>query len=52
MTCSGNHGRRSGRDVLSRGTKWTVTAEMLDQLLHHAHIAQLTGEPYRLKNSM
>lgn len=27
----------------------TLTAAMLDRLLHHAHIVQLSGERYRLK---
>ena len=28
----------------------TLTAAMLDRLLHHAHLVQITGESYRLKN--
>ena len=28
----------------------TLTAAMLDRLLHHAHIVQIQGESYRLKN--
>jgi DNA replication protein DnaC len=28
----------------------TLTAAMLDRLLHHAHIVQVTGESYRLKD--
>jgi len=28
----------------------TLTAALLDRLLHHAHIVQITGESYRLKN--
>ena len=28
----------------------TLAAAMLDRLLHHAHIVQITGESYRLKN--
>jgi hypothetical protein len=28
----------------------TLTAAMLDQLLHHAYIVQITGESYRLKD--
>ncbi|WP_373413286.1 ATP-binding protein [Pseudomonas syringae group genomosp. 3] len=28
----------------------TLTAAMLDRLLHHAHIVQMTGESYRLKD--
>jgi DNA replication protein DnaC len=28
----------------------TLTAAMLDRLLHHAHILSLTGESYRLKD--
>jgi DNA replication protein DnaC len=28
----------------------TLTAAMLDRLLHHAHIVQITGESYRLKD--
>ena len=27
-----------------------LTAAMLDRLLHHAHIVQITGESYRLKD--
>ncbi|MBB5402639.1 DNA replication protein DnaC [Paraburkholderia sp. JPY162] len=27
-----------------------MTAAMLDRLLHHAHIVQITGESYRLKD--
>lgn len=28
----------------------TLTAALLDRLLHHAHIAQISGESYRLRN--
>lgn len=28
----------------------TLTAAMLDRLLHHAHIVQITGESYRMKD--
>ena len=28
----------------------TMTAAMLDWLLHHAHSVQITGESYRLKD--
>lgn len=28
----------------------TLIAAMLDRLLHHAHIVQITGESYRLKD--
>lgn len=28
----------------------TLTAAMLDRLLHHAHILSLTGQSYRLKD--
>ncbi|HRO57871.1 MAG TPA: ATP-binding protein, partial [Burkholderiaceae bacterium] len=28
----------------------TLTAAILDRLLHHAHIVQITGESYRLKD--
>ncbi len=28
----------------------TLTAAMLDRLLHHSHILQLSGESYRLKD--
>ena len=28
----------------------TLTAALLDRLLHHAHIAQISGESYRLKD--
>ncbi|KVW30550.1 hypothetical protein WK94_05790 [Burkholderia ubonensis] len=27
-----------------------ITAAMLDRLLHHAHIVQVSGESYRLKD--
>ncbi|KVN85265.1 hypothetical protein WJ67_31665 [Burkholderia ubonensis] len=32
--------------------RWAVriTAAMLDRLLHHAHIVQISGESYRLKD--
>jgi len=30
----------------------TLTAAMLDRLLHHAHIVQISGESYRLRNKM
>ena len=28
----------------------TLTAALLDRLLHHAHIVQISGESYRLRN--
>jgi DNA replication protein DnaC len=28
----------------------TLTAAMLDRLLHHVHIVQIAGESYRLKD--
>jgi DNA replication protein DnaC len=28
----------------------TLTGALLDRVLHHAHIVQITGESYRLKN--
>jgi len=28
----------------------TLTAALLDRLLHHAHIAQISGNSYRLKD--
>jgi len=28
----------------------TLTAAMLDRLLHHAHIVQMSGQSYRLKD--
>ena len=28
----------------------TLTAAMLDRLLHHAHIVQIAGESFRLKD--
>ena len=28
----------------------TLTAAMLDRLLHHAHIVQVTGDSYRMKD--
>ena len=28
----------------------TLTAALLDRLLHHAHIVQISGESYRLKD--
>ncbi|HRM32262.1 MAG TPA: ATP-binding protein, partial [Acinetobacter johnsonii] len=27
----------------------TLTAAMLDRLLHHCHVVQISGESYRLK---
>ncbi|MCY1473645.1 hypothetical protein D9M68_69340 [compost metagenome] len=36
--------------VIRRGRDQTLTAAMLDRLLHHAHIVQITGESYRLKD--
>lgn len=30
----------------------TLTAAMLDRLLHHAHIVQITGESYRLRDKL
>lgn len=30
----------------------TLTAALLDRLLHHAHIAQLSGQSYRLKDKL
>ncbi len=32
------------------GDDETLTAVMLDRLLHHAHIAQISGQSYRLKD--
>jgi len=32
------------------GDDQTLTAAMLDLLLHHAHIVQISGESYRLKD--
>jgi DNA replication protein DnaC len=51
----------SGASVLTSNlpfTQWatafaddqTLTAAMLDRLLHHAHIVQISGESYRLKD--
>ncbi len=28
----------------------TLTAALVDRLLHHAHIVQISGESYRLKD--
>ncbi|WP_168405022.1 ATP-binding protein, partial [Acinetobacter indicus] len=28
----------------------TLTAAMLDRLLHHCHVVQISGESYRLKD--
>ncbi|MES9364734.1 ATP-binding protein, partial [Cutibacterium acnes] len=28
----------------------TLTAAMLDRLLHHSHVLQLSGDSYRLKD--
>jgi DNA replication protein DnaC len=28
----------------------TLTAAMLDRLLHHAHIVQISGDSYRMKD--
>ncbi|MGW9797016.1 IstB-like ATP binding protein [Serratia sp. 121840015-2] len=41
-------------------TQWSVTfgddealtSAMLDRLLHHAHIAQISGQSYRLKDKL
>jgi DNA replication protein DnaC len=30
----------------------TLTAAMLDRLLHHAHIVQIVGDSYRLRDKM
>ena len=30
----------------------TLTAAMLDRLLHHAHIVQISGDSYRLKDKL
>lgn len=34
------------------GDDETLTAAMLDRLLHHAHIVQITGQSYRLKDKL
>jgi len=34
------------------GDDETLTAAMLDRLLHHAHIAQISGQSYRLKDKL
>jgi DNA replication protein DnaC len=47
-----------GSIVLTSNPQWatafaddpTLTAAMLDRLLHHAHIAQINGDNYRLKD--
>lgn len=28
---------------------WTLTAALLDRLLHHSHLIQIKGESYRLR---
>ncbi|NIG88694.1 MAG: AAA family ATPase, partial [Serratia symbiotica] len=30
----------------------TLTAAMLDRLLHHAHIVQISGQSYRMKDKL
>jgi len=37
---------------ISFGDDETLTAAMLDRLLHHAHIAQISGQSYRLKDKL
>ncbi len=37
---------------VSFGDDETLTAAMLDRLLHHAHIAQISGQSYRLKDKL
>lgn len=34
------------------GDDETLTAAMLERLLHHAHIAQISGQSYRLKDKL
>ncbi|MGL9724989.1 ATP-binding protein, partial [Sodalis sp. (in: enterobacteria)] len=34
------------------GDDETLTAAMLDRLLHHAHILQISGQSYRLKDKL
>ena len=34
------------------GDDETLTAAMLDRLLHHAHIVQISGQSYRLKDKL
>ncbi|GKX44775.1 hypothetical protein SOASR015_38090 [Pectobacterium carotovorum subsp. carotovorum] len=34
------------------GDNETLTAAMLDRLLHHAHIVQISGQSYRLKDKL
>ncbi|NJC99060.1 AAA family ATPase, partial [Candidatus Erwinia dacicola] len=34
------------------GDDETLTAAMLDRLLHHAHITQISGQSYRLKDKL
>jgi hypothetical protein len=43
-------GFRHHRRNIGTGYDQTLTAAMLDRLLHHAHIVQISGESYRLKD--
>ncbi|MDR1227713.1 MAG: ATP-binding protein [Azoarcus sp.] len=38
------------RNTVTFAEDQTLVAAMLDRLLHHAHIVQITGESYRLKD--
>ena len=40
----------SGQWATTFADDQTLTAAMLDRLLHHAHIVQIAGESYRLKH--
>ncbi|RMV60934.1 Transposase/IS protein [Pseudomonas syringae pv. pisi] len=49
----GTSGRRAAGTITTANTEPATTtrpAAMLDRLLHHAHIVQMTGESYRLKD--
>lgn len=63
QTCSstssrGERARQHDRDQQSADHQWataladdqTLTAALRDRLLHHAHIVQIAGESYRLKD--
>ena len=48
--CDPCEGRELRRWASAFAGDQTLTAAMLDRLLHHAHIVQISGESYRLKD--
>ena len=41
---------RGRNGVVRSHSKTTLTAALLDRLLHHAHVVPIEGESYRLKD--